>query len=82
MRELKKLEERRIKLNSIVAPNVKRIIKQKCLKQTAIAEKAGYTPNQFSSMMNGRKIIKDTDILNMAMALEVDANELFKKEGE
>ena len=35
-------------MNSIVAPNVKRIIKQKCLKQSAVAARAGYTPNQFA----------------------------------
>lgn len=69
-------------MNFIVAPNVKRIIKQKCLKQVAIAEKAGYTPNQFSSMLNGRKVIKDTDVMKLARVLEVDVNELFKKEGE
>ena len=67
-------------MNSIVAPNVKRIIKQKCLKQSAVAARAGYTPNQFCSMMKGRKIIKDIDIMNIAIALGVDANELFKKE--
>jgi hypothetical protein len=31
-------------------------------------------------MMKGRKIIKDIDIMNIAIALGVDANELFKKE--
>ena len=67
-------------MNSIVAPNVKRIIKQKCLKQSAVATRAGYTPNQFCSMMKGRKIFKDIDIMNIAIALGVDANELFKKE--
>ena len=67
-------------MNSIVAPNVKRIIKQKCLKQSAVATRAGYTPNQFCPMMKGRKIIKDIDIMNIAIALGVDANELFKKE--
>lgn len=66
-------------MNSIVAPNVKRIIERKCLKQSAVALKAGYTPNQFCSMMNGRKLIKDTDIMNIAIALDVDANELFRK---
>lgn len=68
-------------MNDIVAPNVKRIIEQKCLKQSAVAARAGYTPNQFCSMMKGRKIIKDIDIMNIAIALGVDANELFKKEG-
>ena len=69
-------------LNTIIAPNIKRIIKEKCLKQVAIAERAGYTPNAFSAMVSGRKMIKDTDVVRIANALEVDANELFKKVGE
>lgn len=69
-------------MNSIVAPNVQRIIKQNCLKQSAIADRAGYTANQFCSMLKGRKIIKDIDIMNIANALGVDANELFKKGSE
>lgn len=69
-------------MNSIVAPNVKVIIMEKGLKQSAVAKKAGYSEQQFSAMMNGRKIIKDTDILRIATALSVDANELFKKEGD
>lgn len=66
-------------MNSIVARNTQRIIKQNCLKQSAIADRAGYTSNQFCAMMKGRKIIKDIDIMNIANALGVDANELFKK---
>lgn len=66
-------------MNSIVAPNVKEIIKEKCLKQSAVARKAGYSEQQFSSMMNGRKIIKDIDILKIATALNVDVNQLFRK---
>ena len=70
-------------MNSIVAPNVKKIISKNCLKQSAVARKAGYSEQQFSAMMNGRKLIKDTDIKNIAAALNVDANALFeKKEGE
>ncbi|MGN0348194.1 MAG: helix-turn-helix domain-containing protein [Roseburia sp.] len=69
-------------MNSIVAPNVKEIIREKCLKQSAVAKKAGYSDQQFSAMMNGRKIIKDTDILRIATALSVDANQLFERGGE
>ena len=65
-------------MNSIVAPNARRIIRQKCLKQSLIAERAGYTANQFSAMMNGRKVIKDVDISKIASALDVEVNELFK----
>ena len=43
-------------------------------------KRQGYTPNQFCSMMKGRKVIKDIDIMNIANALGVDANELFRKE--
>ena len=69
-------------MNDIVAPNVKRIIKDRCLKQSAVAKKARYSEQQFSAMMNGRKIIKDIDILRIATALSVEANELFKKGDE
>lgn len=68
------------KINEIVVQNIKRIIKQKCLKQSEIAKKAGYTPNQFSAMMNNRKVVKDTDILNILEVLDVEANELFMKQ--
>lgn len=64
-------------LNSIVAPNVEAIITRKCLKQCAVAEKAGYTKQQFNAMLKGRKVIKDTDISRIANALEVEVNDLF-----
>ena len=66
-------------MNDIVAPNVKEIIKNRCLKQSAVARKAGYSEQQSSAMMTGRKVIKDIDILRIATALNVDVNELFKK---
>ena len=69
-------------MNDIVVPNIKEIIKDRCLKQSAVAKKAGYSEQQFSAMMNGRKIIKDIDILRIATALSVDANELLKKGDE
>lgn len=65
-------------MNSIVAPNIEAIIFRKCLKQSAVAEKAGYTKQQFNAMLKGRKVIRDTDIVKIATALEVDANALFK----
>ena len=64
-------------MNSIVAPNVEAIIIRKCLKQSAVAKKAGYTKQQFNNMLRGRKVIKDTDISRIANALEVEVNDLF-----
>ncbi len=67
-------------MKSIVANNVSKIIKDRCLKQCAIAEKAGYSKQQFNDMLKGRKVIKDTDIFRLAVTLGVDANTLFETE--
>lgn len=68
--------------NSVVAKNVRRIISEKGLKQSAIAQKSGFSPCEFNSMLNGRRIMRAVDISSIIIALDVDANELFKKEGE
>ena len=68
--------------NNPIAVNVKKIIAEKGLKQVAVARKAGYTPNAFSTMLTGKKLIKPCDVPRIANALNVDANELFKKVGE
>ena len=57
--------------------NTRRIIKQRGYKDKAIAEKIGVSANQFSSMMNNRKIITVVDVMAIANALEVTPNELF-----
>ncbi len=62
---------------SIVADNTKNIIRAKGLKNKAVAERAGYTEQKFSSMLNGRKVIESMDILRIAKALEVTPNDLF-----
>lgn len=63
---------------SIVAYNIKRIIKSLGTKNKFIAEKAGYTESQFSDMLHGRKLITAVDIPKLANALGVTPNELFK----
>lgn len=61
----------------IVGENVKRIMSAKGIKQKVIAERAGYTEQTFSNMLNGRKNIYDEDILRISKALEVLPNDLF-----
>lgn len=66
--------------NSIVANRVREIIKEKGLKQTALAEKAGFTAQEFSDMLNGRRLMRAVDIASIINALSgvgVDANYLF-----
>lgn len=69
--------------NQPVASNVIRIIDCSGLKKKAVAEKAGYSEQMLSDMLNGRKIIKIVDVERLRKALGVDANALFvpRKEG-
>lgn len=66
--------------NSPVAENIQQIIRENGLKQTYIAEKAGYTTQMLSNMLVGRKVIKACDVIRICMALGVDANTLYKIE--
>lgn len=61
----------------MVAENAKRIIKERGLKQNAVATKAGYTPKAFNNLVNGKKVMREIDIYRIATALEVAPNELF-----
>lgn len=63
---------------SLVAKNTKRIIKEKGLLQYAVAERLKMRPKTFNNMLNDRKIITDVDIINIANALNVEPNELFR----
>lgn len=66
--------------NSIVANRVREIIKEKGLKQTALAEKAGFSTQEFSDMLNGRRLMRAVDIasiINTLKGVGVDANYLF-----
>lgn len=69
-------------MKSAIAENVKTIIRDRCLRQGAIAAKAGYDGKVFSNMLNGRKIITDIDVANIANALGVEPGELFDRRAE
>lgn len=50
-------EKVQVSNTQILIKNIRRVIREKGLKQCAVAEKAGFPPNIFSSMLNERKII-------------------------
>ena len=66
---------------SVIAENTKRIISEKGMKHKAIAAKIGMSEKKFSDLLNGRKIIRDTDIEALSVALNVTPNELFHRSG-
>lgn len=68
--------------NSPVAENANYYIMKKGLKQCAVAEKAGYSKQAFSDMLNGRRLIKPHDISKLARALNVRPNDLFASDRE
>ena len=65
------------KSNEPLAQRISFLIRERGLKQLAVAKKAGYSAQEFNSMLNGRKLIRACDIPNIAKALEVDVNELY-----
>ena len=65
------------KYNSIVPANIERLLKEKGLKQGAVAERAGYTDQQLCDMIKCRRIIKACDILAIADAIGVNPGELY-----
>lgn len=62
---------------NVIAENILAIINERGLKHVAVAKKAGYSRQQFSYMIHGRKAIGPTDILRIADALDVTPNDLF-----
>lgn len=63
--------------NEPLSKGLKIIIAQKGLKNLYVAENAGYTPQELSDMLNGRRLIKACDIPRIAKALGVEINYLF-----
>lgn len=60
-----------------VAIGIRKKIAEKGLRQKAVASLAGFTEQQFSDMLNGRKIIKAYDLFRIAEALGVEAADLL-----
>ncbi len=68
-------------MNNVVTSNIRKILDERGLKQCAVAEKAGYTKQQFNAMLNGRKLVTVDDIMAITDVLDVDANALFETRG-
>lgn len=65
-------------LNDPVASNISKIINERGLKQCSVAKKAGYSAQAFNDMLNGRKVIKVSEVLKIAVALDTTVSELYR----
>lgn len=53
------------------------------MKQSVVAERAGFTPQEFSNILNERrKLLRIEFMPPIAKALDVDMNELYGVEGK
>ena len=70
--------------NEPVATGTRHIIAQKGLKNIYVAERAGFTPQELSDMLNGRRLIKACDVPKLAFAMEVKEGDIYSagKKGE
>lgn len=60
-----------------IAANIRDIIRQQGLIQRAVAERAGFTEQQFCDMLNGRKVIRAEYMPGIARGLGVEVADLF-----
>lgn len=67
---------------SVVAGNVRTIIDELGYKHAVIAERAGYTRQQFSDILTGRKLILADDCIRLRNAIGCTYNDLFRRPEE
>lgn len=60
-----------------IACTIKKIIKERGLKQNFIANKCGYSEKKFSGIVNGRKLITPIDVEKICNGLNITPNQLF-----
>ena len=65
--------------NGPVPENVRHLISSKGLLQGAVAKACGMSKQQFSDMLNGRRLVKPCDVLALCKALLVTPDELFRR---
>lgn len=61
----------------VIIKNIRRLINERGMKQVAVAERAGFTAQEFSNLLNGRKVMAAVYIPRIAGALDVTCNDLF-----
>lgn len=62
--------------------NLRRIIDKSGLKHKVVAERAGLTPYQLSSILNSRKRVDITIFMSLCAALNVTPNSLCERDIE
>lgn len=69
-------------MESCAIIGIKQSMAAKGLYQKFVAEKSGFTEQQFSDMLNGRKVIRAEYLPRIAGALGVSVGDLFVDTGQ
>lgn len=67
--------------NEPISSGLKSIIAQKGLRNGFVAEKSGFTSQELSDMLNGRRLIRACDIPKLASVLGVKAGDIYEAGG-
>ena len=73
---------RKIITYSNIITNIKKLIKNKGLKQSFVAKQAGFNSQSFSDILNGRKLLRVEHLPELADALEVEIEGFFRKKSK
>ena len=69
--------------NQPFAESISEAIRSKGMKQISVAKQAGLTGQQFSDMLNGRKLIRICDAVKLCQVVEVSFDDMIRwKESE
>lgn len=61
----------------VIVYNIRRILEEKGIKQKKLAQKANITENTLSAMLNGRRTIHHSELINICLALDVTPNDIY-----
>ena len=64
--------------SAIIASNIRHLIDERGLKHSRVAANLGMTPNMFSCMLTGRKVIQASYLPNIVRAIGCSYNDLFR----
>lgn len=73
---------RKIITYSNIITNIKKLIKNKGLKQSFVAKQAGFNSQSFSDILNGRKLLRVEHLPELADALGVEIEDFFRKKSK
>lgn len=65
----------------IAQDKIYEIMKERCMKQAAVATAAGYSPREFNDLLKGRRKFKAADVVPICRALDITPNFLFGYDG-